>query len=215
MLPSPNRKRVGVHESLSRLAQDSLTLRPAGSLSRPRRPLSRGSSPPSHPDEPLVSFQTYRHLSSVESSSTGSTRPQGALRFPFERLAWPGDGKGMRSTKRAVSFADPRALQAFASPSQTFPNLRLSSPNISKDSFVRFVGNQGLAGGKRNFRFAANFCAARPTKACAPPPRQGGAATTILRRMARLPFFRNTKPGSGTAAVRMACRTGVLVNRKP
>jgi len=87
MLPSPNRKRVGVHESLSRLAQDSLTLRPAGSLSRPRRPLSRGSSPPSHPDEPLVSFQTYRHLSSVESSSTGSTRPQGALRFPDDRLA--------------------------------------------------------------------------------------------------------------------------------
>jgi len=49
--------------SLSRPAQASLTLRPAGSLSRPRRPLSRGSSPASCPAEPLVSFRTYRQLS--------------------------------------------------------------------------------------------------------------------------------------------------------
>ena len=35
--------------SLSRPAQASLTLRPAGSLSRPRRPLSRGSSPAGYP----------------------------------------------------------------------------------------------------------------------------------------------------------------------
>ena len=49
--------------SLSRPAQASLTLRPAGSLSRPRRPLSRGSDPASYPAEPLVSFRTYRQLS--------------------------------------------------------------------------------------------------------------------------------------------------------
>ena len=36
---------------------------PAGSLNRPRRPLSRGSSPASHPAEPLVSFQINRQLS--------------------------------------------------------------------------------------------------------------------------------------------------------
>jgi len=49
--------------SLSRPAQASLTLRPIGSLSRPRRPLSRGSSPASCPAKPLVSFRTYRQLS--------------------------------------------------------------------------------------------------------------------------------------------------------
>src|SRR5215208_6714569 len=49
--------------SLSRPAQASHTLRPAGSLSRPRRPLSRGSSPSSYPDEPLVSYQINRQLS--------------------------------------------------------------------------------------------------------------------------------------------------------
>ena len=49
--------------SLSRPARASHALRPAGSLSRPRRPLSRGSSPASHPVEPLVSFQINRQLS--------------------------------------------------------------------------------------------------------------------------------------------------------
>jgi hypothetical protein len=49
--------------SLSRPAQASIALRPAGSLSRPKRPLSRGSNPASCPAEPLVSFRTYRHLS--------------------------------------------------------------------------------------------------------------------------------------------------------
>jgi len=49
--------------SLSRPAQTSLALRPAGSLSRPRRPLSRGSDPASYPTKPLVSFRTYRQLS--------------------------------------------------------------------------------------------------------------------------------------------------------
>ena len=49
--------------SLSRPAQASLALRPAGSLSRPRRPLSRGSSPASYPTKPPASFRTYRQLS--------------------------------------------------------------------------------------------------------------------------------------------------------
>ena len=49
--------------SLSRPAQALLTLRPTGSLNRPRRPLSRGSSPASYPAEPLVSYQTNRQLS--------------------------------------------------------------------------------------------------------------------------------------------------------
>src|SRR5262245_44322659 len=49
--------------SLSRPAQASLALRPAGSLSRPRRPLSRGSDPASYPTKPLASFRTYRQLS--------------------------------------------------------------------------------------------------------------------------------------------------------
>jgi hypothetical protein len=49
--------------ALSRPAQASLTLRPIGSLSRPRRPSSRGSSPASYPAEPLVSYRTNRQLS--------------------------------------------------------------------------------------------------------------------------------------------------------
>ena len=49
--------------SLSRPAQASLALRPAGSLSRPRRPLSRGSDPDGYPTKPLVSYRTYRQLS--------------------------------------------------------------------------------------------------------------------------------------------------------
>ena len=49
--------------SLSRPAQASLALRPAGSLSRPRRPLSRGSSPVSCQTKPLASYRTYRQLS--------------------------------------------------------------------------------------------------------------------------------------------------------
>ena len=49
--------------SLSRPAQTSLTLRPIGLLSRPRRPLSRGSSPSGCPAELLVSFQFNRQLS--------------------------------------------------------------------------------------------------------------------------------------------------------
>jgi hypothetical protein len=49
--------------SLSRPAQASLALQPAGSLSRPRRPLSRGSGPAGHPAEPLASYQINRQFS--------------------------------------------------------------------------------------------------------------------------------------------------------
>jgi hypothetical protein len=49
--------------SLSRPAQTSLALRPAGLLSRPRRPLSRGSGPVSYPTKPLVSYRSNRQLS--------------------------------------------------------------------------------------------------------------------------------------------------------
>src|SRR5258708_29611306 len=49
--------------SLSRPAQALLALRPVGLLSRPRRPLSRSSSPSGYPAEPLVSYQINRQLS--------------------------------------------------------------------------------------------------------------------------------------------------------
>src|SRR5450432_857804 len=49
--------------SLSRPAQASLTLRPAGLLNRLKRPLSRGSSPAGYPAEPHVSYQINRQLS--------------------------------------------------------------------------------------------------------------------------------------------------------
>src|SRR6201987_6543377 len=49
--------------SLSRPAQASLTLRPTGSLGRPRRPLSRGFGPLSCPTKPLVSYRVNRQLS--------------------------------------------------------------------------------------------------------------------------------------------------------
>ena len=42
--------------SISRPAQASLALRPAGSLSRPRRPLSRGFETAGYPTAPLVSY---------------------------------------------------------------------------------------------------------------------------------------------------------------
>ena len=49
--------------SLSRPAQTSLALRPAGSLNRPRRPLSRGFETAGYPTAPLVSYQINRQLS--------------------------------------------------------------------------------------------------------------------------------------------------------
>jgi hypothetical protein len=48
---------------LSRPAQASHSLRPAGLLSRLTRPLSQGFDPVSYPAEPPVSYQTFRLLS--------------------------------------------------------------------------------------------------------------------------------------------------------
>jgi len=64
MQPSPIGSRVGVHDkSVSRPAQASHALRPAGSLSRPGRPLSRGFDGAGYPTTPLVSYQINRQLS--------------------------------------------------------------------------------------------------------------------------------------------------------
>ena len=66
-LPTPSRPHMAGGSAsaltLSRPAQASHSLRPTGSLSRPRRPLSRGFSPASYPTKPLVSYRIYRHLS--------------------------------------------------------------------------------------------------------------------------------------------------------
>jgi hypothetical protein len=48
---------------ISRPAQASLALRPAGSLDRQKRPLSRGFGPSGYPSKPLVSYQINRQLS--------------------------------------------------------------------------------------------------------------------------------------------------------
>jgi hypothetical protein len=63
MQPSPNGRRVGIRIVTFDASQASLMLRPAGLLSRLKRPLSRGSSPASYPAEPLVSYQINRQLS--------------------------------------------------------------------------------------------------------------------------------------------------------
>jgi hypothetical protein len=68
--------------SLSRPAQASLALRPAGLLNRPRRPLSRGSDTSGYPSMPLVSYQVLPTISWVDPSSTGESRRWGALRNP-------------------------------------------------------------------------------------------------------------------------------------
>src|SRR4051794_25136780 len=65
--------------SLSRPAQASRALRPAGLLDRPKRPLSRGFSPPGCPDKPLVSYQVLPTTSWVDPPSTGEPRRWGAL----------------------------------------------------------------------------------------------------------------------------------------
>jgi hypothetical protein len=64
--------------SLSRPTQASHTLWPAGSLSRPRRPLSRGFGPAGYPTKPLVSYRTLPTTLRMASSSTGVPRRRGA-----------------------------------------------------------------------------------------------------------------------------------------
>ena len=74
--------------SLSRPAQASLTLRPAGSLNRPKRPLSRGFGPASCPTKPLVSYQALPTTARVDPSSTGEPRLRGARRVEDGRGGW-------------------------------------------------------------------------------------------------------------------------------
>src|SRR5262249_61418813 len=63
MQPSQNGRRVGIRIFTFEACSGFTALQPVGSLSRPRRPLSRGSSPSGHPDEPLVRYQINRQLS--------------------------------------------------------------------------------------------------------------------------------------------------------
>ena len=70
------------HILLASLPEHSLTLRPVGLLSRPRRPLSQGFSPTGYPAKPLASYQIKPTTIWVESSSTGDPRRRGALRNP-------------------------------------------------------------------------------------------------------------------------------------
>ena len=67
--------------SLSRPAQASPKLQPAGLLNRPRRPSSRGFDPAGRPTEPLVSYQALPTTAWVDPSSTGEPRLWGALRY--------------------------------------------------------------------------------------------------------------------------------------
>jgi hypothetical protein len=64
---------------ISRPAQASLALRPAGSLDRQKRPLSRGFDPSGCPSKPLVSYQINRQLS-VRNPPPLVTRAFGAHR---------------------------------------------------------------------------------------------------------------------------------------
>ena len=65
--------------SLSRPAQASRVLRPIGSLSRPRRPLSRGFSPAGYPDQAARQLPDLSTIIRVEPSSTDVPRLRGAL----------------------------------------------------------------------------------------------------------------------------------------
>ena len=101
--------------SLSRPAQASLTLRPAGLLNRPRRPLSRGFGPAGYPTKPLVSYQVLPTTSWVDPSSTGEPRRWGARKVE--------EGRG-------AATSDPFPLPAHQTGRADFPHpaFRLASP---------------------------------------------------------------------------------------
>ena len=63
VLPVRFSQERGFTTSLSRPAQGSLALRPAGWLDRPRRPWSRGFTMHGYPYIMLISYQAYRQLS--------------------------------------------------------------------------------------------------------------------------------------------------------
>src|SRR5208337_4329287 len=106
--------------SLSRPAQALLTLRPAGSLNRPRRPLSRGSGPASHPARPLVSYQINRQL-------PGWNLP------PLVKRAF---GAHVESRKGAVAW--PCGVAPFPFPAHQTGRARLRHPAF------RLISSQGL-----------------------------------------------------------------------
>ncbi|MGO9772143.1 MAG: hypothetical protein ACLPSW_21865 [Roseiarcus sp.] len=82
------------------------------------------------------------------------------IRFPFEQLAQStGRGEGSGLDEKLLPFAGPRALHAFPNPRQTFPNFGPFSPNISKESFGRFVGNQRFARQPRTISLCSKFLA--------------------------------------------------------
>jgi hypothetical protein len=82
------------------------------------------------------------------------------MRFPFEQLALSARrGKGNALDEKLLPFAGPRPLHAFPNPCQTFPNFGPFSPNISKEFFGRFVGNQRLARPPRTISVCSKFLA--------------------------------------------------------
>jgi hypothetical protein len=101
--------------SLSRPAQASLTLRPAGLLNRLKRPLSRGSSPAGYPTEPLVSFQINRQLSGwnlppLVMRGFGA-HCQGRLQLGFgSRAGLCARPALLRYPRQTVAFRDPREI---------------------------------------------------------------------------------------------------------
>ena len=84
----------------------------------------------------------------------------GVIRLPYERLALStGRGKGNALDETLLPLAGPGAPRAFPNPCQTFPNFGPFSPNISKESFGRFVGNQQLATSARTLSLCSKFLA--------------------------------------------------------
>src|SRR4051794_8976287 len=77
--PSPLCRRVGIHTSLSRPAQASLTLRPAKLLTHHTWALSRGSVLASSPAGTLASYQVLPTTTWMGPPPTGNPRPWGAL----------------------------------------------------------------------------------------------------------------------------------------
>src|SRR3954471_11955554 len=93
----------------TRPAQASLTLRPVGSLDRPRRPLSRGFGPAGCPSGPLVSYQLNRQLAGwnlpplVNRALRAHAKEPGFLQPP---CALP-IGAGLRGDPERLGAGDP------------------------------------------------------------------------------------------------------------
>ena len=106
---------------ISRPAQASLALRPAGSLDRQKRPLSRGFGPSGYPSKPLVSYQINRQLSGRNPPPL-VTRAFGAHRNEANRVG-ANRGTQCESTVRA------RGLSKFPVRPDLLPCFPLCSPN--------------------------------------------------------------------------------------